>query len=65
MRERFRVWAESLETFALEVIFGERRDSRAALTRALLFGSSKLFQIGVKMRRWLCNVRLLRSKNRS
>ena len=62
MREQFRVWAESLETFALEVIFGERRDTKAVLMRAVLFGSSKLFQVGVKMRRWLYNMRILRDK---
>src|SRR5690348_2306639 len=62
MRERFRDWIESLETFALEVISGERRDTRAALMRGLLFGGSKLFQVGVKMRRWLYNVRILRDK---
>ena len=62
MREQFRVWAESLETFALEVIFGERRDTKAVLMRAVLFGSSKLFQVGVKMRRWLYNVRIFRDK---
>jgi len=62
MREQFRDWIESLETFALEVISGERRDAKAALMRGFLFGSSKLFQAGVKMRRWLYNVRLLRDK---
>ena len=51
MREKFRVWAESLETFALEVIFGERRDTKAVLMRAILFGSSKVFQVAVKLRR--------------
>jgi tetraacyldisaccharide 4'-kinase len=62
MREKFRVWFESLETFVLEVIFEERRDFKAKLTRGLLFGSSKIFQILVKLRRWLYNVRLLRDK---
>jgi tetraacyldisaccharide 4'-kinase len=62
MREKFRVWAESLETFALEVIFGERRDTKAVLMRAILFGSSKVFQVAVKLRRWLYNVRILRDK---
>ena len=62
MREQFRVWAESLETFALEVIFGERRDAKATLMRGLLFGSSKLFQVAVKLRRWLYNVRIFRDK---
>src|SRR6516162_7574248 len=62
MRERFRDWIESLETFALEVISGERRDTRAALMRGFLFFGSKLFQAAVKMRRWLYNVRILRDK---
>jgi len=62
MRERFRVWFENLETFVLEVIFEERRDFRANLTRGFLFGGSKIFQVAVKIRRWLYNVRLLRDK---
>jgi tetraacyldisaccharide 4'-kinase len=62
MREKFRVWAETLETFFLEVVFGERRDFRANLTRAILFVGSKIFQVAVKLRRWLYNVRILRDK---
>jgi tetraacyldisaccharide 4'-kinase len=63
MREKFRVWAETLETFFLEVvIFEERHDFRAKLTRVILFGGSKIFQVAVKMRRWLYNVRILRDK---
>lgn len=62
MRETFREWAENLETFVLEVIFEHRRDFKANVTRGLLFGSSKLFQVAVKLRRWLYNVRLLRDK---
>jgi tetraacyldisaccharide 4'-kinase len=62
MREKFRVWAEALETFFLEVVFEERRDFRANLTRATLFGGSKGFQVVVKLRRWLYNVRILRDK---
>jgi tetraacyldisaccharide 4'-kinase len=63
MREKFRVWAETLETFFLEgVISEERRDWKAKLARALLFGSSKAFQVIIKLRRWLYNVRLLRDK---
>jgi len=62
MREKFRVWAETLETFFLEVIFEERRDFRAKLTRGFLFGSSKIFMVAVKLRRWLYNIRLLRDK---
>ena len=62
MRETFRAWAETLETFVLEVIFEERRDWKANLTRAMLFGSSKIFQVAVKIRRWLYNFRILRDK---
>ncbi|MCL4790043.1 MAG: tetraacyldisaccharide 4'-kinase [Verrucomicrobia bacterium] len=60
MREKFRAWTESLETFVLEVIFEERRGAAAALARALLFGGSKLFQVAVKARRFLYNARILR-----
>ena len=60
MREQFRVWAETLETFVLEVIFEERRDARAGAMRAFLLGGSKLFTLAVKARRWLYNVRILR-----
>ncbi len=62
MRQTFRAWAETLETFALEVIFEERHDFKARLMRALLFGSSKLFTVAVKVRRWLYNWRILRDK---
>ena len=63
MREKFRVWAETLETFFLEVvIFEERHDFRAKLTRAVLFGGSKVFTVIVKLRRWLYNIRILRDK---
>ena len=63
MREKFRVWAETLETFFHEgVISEERRDWKAKLARTVLFGISKIFQIAVKIRRWLYNVRLLRDK---
>jgi tetraacyldisaccharide 4'-kinase len=60
MREQIRVWAETLETFVLEVIFEERRGARAGAMRAFLLGGSRLFQLGVKLRRWLYNVRILR-----
>jgi tetraacyldisaccharide 4'-kinase len=62
MREQFRVWIESLVTFGLEVISGERRDFKAKLTRGILFGGSKLVQVYVKIHRWLINVRILRDK---
>jgi len=62
MREQFRVWIESLYTFGLEVISGERRDTKAAFTRGILFGSSKLYHALVNVHRWLINVRILRDK---
>ena len=62
MRETFREWAEKFETFFLEVIFEHRHDFRAKVTRGVLFGGSKLFTVGVKLRRWLYNVRILRDK---
>src|SRR5436305_1008609 len=60
MRETLRVWTETLETFLLEVILEERRGTRAALVRALLYGCSKIFQVAIKTRRFLYNVRILR-----
>ncbi|MGO8764644.1 MAG: tetraacyldisaccharide 4'-kinase [Limisphaerales bacterium] len=62
MRETFREWAEKFETFVLEVIFEHRHDFRAKVTRGVLFGGSKLFTVGVKLRRWLYNSRILRDK---
>jgi tetraacyldisaccharide 4'-kinase len=62
MREKFRDWVETLQTFYLEVIFEERHDFKARLTRGILFGSSKLFQVAVKIHRWLINVRIFRDK---
>jgi tetraacyldisaccharide 4'-kinase len=62
MREYFRDWIENVETFILQVIFEERHDWRAKLTRALLFAGSKIFQVLVIIRRWLYNVRILRDK---
>src|SRR6267142_2237016 len=62
MREKFRAWAEALETFFLEVVFEERHDYKARTTRAILFGGSKVFTVIVKLRLWLYNVRILRDK---
>jgi tetraacyldisaccharide 4'-kinase len=62
MRETLQVWAEALETFALEVIFEERHDFKANVTRVILFAGSKLFHIGINIRRWLYNMRILRDK---
>src|SRR5213592_2612942 len=60
MREKFRVWWENFETFVLEVILEERRGTRESLVRGLLFCLSKDFQVAIKMRRFLYNVRILR-----
>jgi tetraacyldisaccharide 4'-kinase len=60
MRETIRVWTETLETFFLEVIYEKRRDKRAAVVRTLLYGCSKVFQVAIKTRRFLYNVRILR-----
>src|SRR5215469_9007452 len=60
MREKLRIWTETVETFVLEVIFEERRGTIAGLTRTGLFLLSKLFQLLVKTRRFLYNVRILR-----
>ncbi len=52
-----------VETFFLEgVISEERRDWKAKLARTFLFGVSKIFQVIIKLRRWLYNVRILRDK---
>jgi len=60
MREKLRDWTESFETFVLEVIFEERRGTIAEFARGSLFLLSKIFQVAVKMRRFLYNVRILR-----
>ena len=61
MRENIRVWTENVETFFLEVIFEERRGTRAAIVRAILYVLSKVFLVvAVKARRFLYNVRILR-----
>jgi tetraacyldisaccharide 4'-kinase len=62
MREKFQVWAETAETFFLEVIFEERHDFKAKGTRGVLFFGSKIFQVAVKIRRWLYNFRILRDQ---
>src|ERR1700756_563496 len=60
MRETIRVWTETVETFFLDVIQEQRRGIRPALVRFVLFVLSKVFQILVKTRRFLYNVRILR-----
>jgi tetraacyldisaccharide 4'-kinase len=60
MRDTLRAWTEAVETFVLEVILEERRGRAAAFARVLLFMLSKVFLVGVKLRRFLYDVRLLR-----
>src|SRR6476660_8360331 len=60
MRETLRAWKENVETFALEVILEKRRDKRAATLRSILFALSKVFEVLIKFRRFLYNVRILR-----
>ncbi|MGZ8939040.1 MAG: tetraacyldisaccharide 4'-kinase [Limisphaerales bacterium] len=60
MRELLRTWTENFETFVLEVIFEQRKGKRAAITRGILFVLSKIFEVAVKFRRFLYNVRILR-----
>ncbi len=60
MREKLQAWTELVETFVLEVIQGQRTGRRAALARMGLYGLSKVFTVGVKLRRLLYDIRLLR-----
>ena len=60
MREQIRNWTENFETFVLEVIFEQRKGKRAAIMRGFLFVLSRIFEVLVKLRRFLYNVRILR-----
>jgi tetraacyldisaccharide 4'-kinase len=60
MLQSLRTWTENVETFLLEVILEQRRGPKAALVRGLLYACSKLFQVGVKIRRTLYNFRIFR-----
>jgi tetraacyldisaccharide 4'-kinase len=60
MRDSIRAWTETFETFVLEVIFEQRRDKKAAVTRGVLYALSKVFTLAVKTRRFLYNVRIFR-----
>jgi tetraacyldisaccharide 4'-kinase len=60
MRDLLRQWAEQLETFILEVMFEERNDFAAKVTRVLLFILSKIFTVVVKLRRFLYDMRIIR-----
>lgn len=60
MRETFRIWIENAETFALEVILEKRGGFGAAVLRGILFVISKGFELIIKLRGFLYNVRILR-----
>ncbi len=60
MRETVRAWMEATETFVLEVIFGQRRGKRAATVRGVLFAMSRVFEVLVRIRRLLYNLRIIR-----
>jgi tetraacyldisaccharide 4'-kinase len=60
MTETLRAWTDDLYTFGLEVIFEQRRGKMAALLRSVLFVCSKIWQLAVKVRRFLYQVRILR-----
>ncbi len=64
MTETLRAWLDArkdeLYTFGLEVIFEQRPGKRAAMLRSFLYLLSKLWQLGVTVRRFLYQVRILR-----
>src|SRR5580704_6964849 len=62
MREKIRDWIEFIETFFIEVVFEERQDWKAKLTRAFLFVGSKVYHVLITIHRWLIKYRILRDK---
>jgi tetraacyldisaccharide 4'-kinase len=60
MREWLRALTERLETFFIEVIVEERRGTREAIVRGLLYACSKGFQVAIQARSFLYDVRILR-----
>ena len=60
MRERIRAWSEGIETFFLEVVLEQRNDWQAKSTRVALLALSKVFEVAIKLRRFLYNVRIFR-----
>src|ERR1017187_7652992 len=60
MRQKLRAWIERIITFLREVIFEERPGTRASLVRAFLYGCSKGYEVAIKTRRFLYDVRILR-----
>lgn len=60
MGETFRVWIENAETFFLEVILERRGGFWAGIVRGILYLFSKVFELIIKLRGFLYNVRILR-----
>jgi tetraacyldisaccharide 4'-kinase len=61
MRESIRDWLENGETYYLEVISDQRQGYGARILRMVLYLCSKLYEVvGVKIRRFLYNVRIIR-----
>ena len=53
MHNPLRTWTEVFEAFILQVMLGKRRDKAAAVALLLLVPLSKLFRLGVALRRFL------------
>jgi tetraacyldisaccharide 4'-kinase len=53
-------WTENVEQYVLDVIFERRRDLLARVTSAVLWGLSKLYQLGVQVRLRLWQHRIFR-----
>jgi tetraacyldisaccharide 4'-kinase len=60
MREQWRAWTEATETFVLEVIFEQRKGTRAALLRLVLLGLSRVYGWAIRLRRVLYDFRIFR-----
>src|ERR1022692_3726149 len=60
MRQKLRAGIERIIPFLGEVISEERPGTRATLVRAFLYGCSKGYQVAIKTRRFLYDVRILR-----
>jgi tetraacyldisaccharide 4'-kinase len=60
MIETLRAWLDAFFTYGLEVIFEQRRGKRAALLRSILWLLSKVWQVCVKIRRFLYHARIIR-----
>jgi tetraacyldisaccharide 4'-kinase len=53
-------WTENVEQYVLDVIFERRRDWKARLTGAALFGLSRVYQVAIQLRLFLWKNRIFR-----